>query len=101
MRGLSTNPTPRETAERINGLILGRGNNKHTVTLTANAASTVVDNPAVHEGSVIHFMPTTANAAAELASGNMYVSSRGSGTFTITHNNAASIDRTFEFTFTG
>lgn len=44
-------------------------------------------------------MPTTANAAAEIAT--MYVSSRGNGTFTLAHSNAATGDRTYVYAITG
>jgi hypothetical protein len=45
------------------------------------------------------FMPTTANAAAELAT--MFVSSRGKQTFTITHANNGQTDRTFKYVVIG
>lgn len=69
------------------------------VTLTPGAAFTVVDVP----GEVVTpltkytFDPLTANAAAELAAGTMYVleANRALRQFTITHANNAQTDRTF------
>ena len=46
-------------------------------------------------------MPQTANASSEMASGGMYVSSRGKQTFTITHPNNANADKTFGYVVLG
>ena len=46
-------------------------------------------------------MLTTANAAAEVGAGGMYVSAQGDGSFTVTHANNAQADRTFDYTVTG
>jgi len=40
-------------------------------------------------------------AAAEQAAGQMFISSRPRGSFTVTHRNNAQIDRTFSFECTG
>jgi hypothetical protein len=67
------------------------------ITLTASAATTVVPDLACSAVSHIFFSPLTANAAAEIGAGTMYVSSRGFRTFTITHANNAQVDRTFSY----
>lgn len=94
----------------VQNTMLGKTNNAFSVTLTANASSTVVSIPkdSIGQSSVIHFMPQTANAAAEQAAGTMYVSSRSiatgsdaNSTITITHANNAQTDRTFGYTITG
>jgi len=46
-------------------------------------------------------MPTTANAAAELAAGTMYVSSQTTEQATITHASAGSGDRSFRVLIIG
>lgn len=89
----------------------GRTNNTGTVTLASGVTTTVVTLPSSRLGqsTVINFMPTSPQAAIELAAGTMYVSSRSvqSGatqysTFTITHSSAAAIPiRSFDFTLTG
>ena len=79
--------------QAIRDLFAGRSNAVGTVTLTANAASTVVTAINCGAGSRVFLMPTTANAAAIVAA--TYVSSVGQGTFTITHTNNANADKTF------
>lgn len=79
----------------------GALNNTATVTLTANAGSTVVTDKRAGGFSFIGFMPTTANAAAELGNGTLYVSSQAKQTFTITHANNAQADRTFTYCILG
>lgn len=74
-----------------------------TVTLTANATSTTVTPAVVTSQSVILFDPLTANAALELTSGSMYVAEadRSTGSFTITHTNDVTTDRTFRWVAAG
>lgn len=91
----------RRLFDAIEDLLNGRSRNHGSVTLEANAASTVVDNPLFESHQTVVFSPLTANAAAEVGAGGMYVSARTSGQFTITHANNAGTDRDFEYTFTG
>ena len=91
----------REVATIVNNILDGKINATGTVTLTASAASTGVTEDRAGATSVILFMPTTANAAAEQAAGGMYVSSRGKQTFTITHANNTQSDRTFDYIVIG
>jgi hypothetical protein len=65
------------------------------VTLTANSATTVVLDNKFESQMVPVFTAMTANAAA--AVGGLYVSSRGAGTFTMTHANNAQTDKTFGY----
>ncbi len=90
---------PRQIAEVVNRTIDGKLNSTGSVTLTASATSTVVAEARSGPDSVVLFMPTTANAAAELAT--MFVSLRGKQTFTITHANNAQTDRTFKYVVIG
>ncbi len=73
------------------------------LTLTAGAASTAVTDIRVSPQSVIVWHPRTANAAAELAAGTMYVTdaNMGSGSFTVTHANNAQVDRIFKYAVVG
>lgn len=89
------------TAFAVRQLAQGRSNATGTVTLTAGAASTVKSFVNCATGSVPILVPTTANAAAEIGNGTMYISSVGNGTFTITHANNAQVDRTFLFVCLG
>lgn len=93
----------------------GRSNATGTVTLTINVASTVVTPtrsgivaPAstTPSGNALPasqpiFTALTLAAAAELASGAMYVSAVGRDTFTITHTNSATAGRTFAYAILG
>lgn len=83
--------------QTINEMLKGRGNQTGTVTLTANAATTTLTDNLLTADSVVVFMPTTANAAAEIGAGGMYVSARNNGSFTITHANNAQTDRVFYY----
>ena len=83
--------------QTVNEMLKGRGNQTGTLTLTANAASTTLTDNLLTADSVITFMPTTANAAAEIGAGTMYVSARNNGSFTIAHANNAQTDRTFYY----
>jgi hypothetical protein len=91
--GLSSEPNPREISERVNRLNQGKMNAVTTLTLTANAGSTTLTDKRIGGATWIGLMPTTANAAAALAT--TYVSARGTGTATITHANDANVDKTY------
>lgn len=80
-------------AETINKILGGRANNVGTVTLAAGGTSTVVMDNLFESAMAAMLVPTTANAAVALAT--TYVSARDNGTFTLTHANTATIDRTF------
>lgn len=97
----------RRLARAINGLLQGKMNATTTLTLTAGAASTVLTDARITNNSVLYFMPTTANAAAELGNGTLYVATQMSGTgnvvgnATITHANNAQVDRTYKIAIIG
>ena len=72
-------------------------------TLTANAATSTLNFKGLSPQSVLVFDPKTANAAAELAAGTMYVltADRGNDVWTVTHSNSAQVDRTFQLAVIG
>jgi hypothetical protein len=84
-----------------NNMLQGKVNVTLDVTLTANSATTTISDPRIGGGSAILLCPMTANAAAELAAGGIYVSSIGKQTATLTHANAATTDRTFRIVIIG
>lgn len=101
-------PPPTETDLKkiilaIQQLAAGRSNAVGTVTLTQNAATTVVTTRTgtCAPGSVPILIPTTANAATEFGAGTWYISSVGLDTFTITHVNSATASRTFLYVLVG
>lgn len=73
------------------------------LTLTANSGTTTFQDYRLSAQSVVIFDPKTANAAAELYGGTMYVltANRGSQSWTITHANNAQTDRTFQVAILG
>lgn len=87
----------------INQLVRGRGNNVGEVTLTASTTTTTVtlNDEIGNSNGKVFLTPTTANAAAELGNGTLYVSSVTNNTFVLTHANNAQNDRTFHYKFAG
>ena len=73
------------------------------LTLTAGVTTTVLNDIRLSNQSVVLFDPKTANAAAELAAGTMYVltANRSTGSWVITHANNAQTDRTFQVSILG
>ena len=82
-------------------LAAGRSNAVGTVTLTANAATTTVDDANCAVASVPVLVPTTAHASAEIGAGTIYISAVANKSFTITHANNAQTDRTFLYALQG
>lgn len=85
----------------IQQLGAGRSNAVGTVTLTTGAATTTVSDNNCAAGSTVLFTPTTANAAAEVGNGTMYLSAVANKSFTITHANSATTGRTFLYAIVG
>lgn len=89
--------------QAVNQLIRGGTNASGTVTLAANATTTTITSENINSRTRLILFPATANAAAELGAGTMYVSavvsglSPAQGTATITHANNAQTDRTFNW----
>jgi hypothetical protein len=81
----------------VRQLAEGRSNAVGTFTLTAGAVSTVVTAPTCGAGSSVLVFPTTANAAAELGNGTMYIGTVANGSFAATHANNGQTDRTFMY----
>lgn len=92
-----------DLARGVRLLFQGKTNNTGEVTLMAGAASTTLTDPRLAVGSFLAFDPMTANAASELAAGTLYVlqANRNNLTWTITHANAATTDRTFRYVIVG
>lgn len=85
----------------IQQLGAGRSNAVGTVTLTPSVASTTVTTSNCAAGSTPILTPTTASAGTEFGSGNWYVSAVANNSFTITHTNSATADRTFLYAIVG
>lgn len=79
----------------------GHIQNTGTLTLRTGTAATVVSDLRIGSNSWVGFMPRTANAAAELGAGTLYVSSQSKQAFTIAHANNAQADRTYLYAILG
>lgn len=91
----------RKHSDSINSLRVGKIDSVSTVTLTANQTTTTLTDIYIGPDSQIGFTPLTANAAAEIGNGTMYVSARTNGSATITHANNAQTDRDFSYSVLG
>lgn len=93
----------RQIATVVNRINRGKVNAVLSVTLTESVASTEVVDSRLTPFSGVAFDPMTANAAAELAAGTMYVAEadRETGAWTITHANNAQTDRKFRMVVVG
>lgn len=91
----------RKLVRSIRDLFEGRTNAMGTFTCTVNEATTTVSHPNVGAESRIMITPTTANAAAEYGAGTVYVSAKALGSFTVTHANSGTTERTFDYAIQG
>lgn len=104
MRELAPHEVVQRTINQaINQLIRGRVNSVGSLTLEANEATTTItpDVRISNSGAKIFLTPRTANAAAELAAGTLYISEITRTNFTVTHANNAQTDRTFDYDVRG
>lgn len=92
----------RSVAVVVNRILSGKLNALKEVTLTSSAGSTTVSDPRLTINSFVAFDPVTADAAAELANGTLYVTTanRRNGAFTLTHANNG-LTRTYKMLIVG
>jgi hypothetical protein len=69
------------------------------LTLVANSSSTALTDARLRFDSTLILVPTTANAAAELAGGTLWIPETGrvNGLATIVHANNVQVDRTYRY----
>lgn len=89
----------RELALVVNNLLSGKMNIVNSFTITANAATTTLSDKRIGPSSIVLIMPTTANAAAALAS--TYFTGFTKAACTVNHANNAQTDRTFTYAVIG
>ena len=103
----NTGATERAIITAIRELIQGRNNavgtvaNTKSITLDTGSATTVVPSPLFNGNGTAILVPRTATAATEVANGSIYISDVSPGSFTITHANSATADRTYDYFFAG
>ena len=91
----------RVVSQALNNTIDGKLNSTGNITLTASATTTQVTDLRAGTDSVILYVPTTANASAEIGAGSIFISARADSSFTITHANNSQNDRTFIYAIIG
>jgi hypothetical protein len=96
-----TGGTLTDAIRSIQQLSQGRSNGVGTVTLAVSATSTTVTDPNCAAGTVPILVPTTANAAAALATTFIPTATIANGSFVIQHGSAISVDRIFLYAFHG
>lgn len=99
----ANNPEARRMWDALQPIRRGKLECVTEFTLTANAATSTLSFRGLSPQSVVIFDPKTANAAAELYGGTMYVltANRGNDSWTVTHANNANADRTFQVAVIG
>lgn len=102
-RALARSATHEEVVHYANQLVKGKLNATTLLTLTANASTTTLSHPNLGATSVLLFMPTTADAAAEIGAGTLFVSTatQQKGSAIVTHANNSQIDRIFKVLIIG
>lgn len=92
-----------KVSRRVNDMTHGHMNTGGLFTLTANVASSTMTDDRISVDSTVVLVPTTANAAAEIGAGTLYMSETGrvNGSLVITHANNAQTDRTFRVVIIG
>lgn len=91
----------RQVVEVVNNLLRGKLNAGLQLTLATNAASTTIVDQRISAFSAVLFCPLTADAAAEMAAGTLFVSSLADGQAVIAHQNNALTDRTYNLCIIG
>lgn len=81
----------------INQLVRGYGNHTGTVTLRASQTTTTVTRTTINSAGVPILVPTTETARTA----QWRISAVAAGSFTITHNSTADVDRTFLYAVVG
>ena len=92
---IPTEQDPYKIVRAVRELFEGRSNAVGKLTLTANATSTTVTAANCGAASTVLLTPTSAQAAAEVGNGTIYVSAVANGSFTLTHANNSQTGRTF------
>lgn len=87
----------------VRALAAGRSNAVGTVTLAAGVTTTTVAAPNCGPDSQVFLFPRTANAAAEVGNGTIYILATNvtAAQFIITHANAGSTDRSYSYVCLG
>ena len=98
--GLASNEQDlRKIVDVVRGTRAGKLNAVTSVTLVDSSTTTTLTDSRIGGGSYIGWSPTTATAAAAMTA--VYVSAKATGSATLTHDNTADLDRTFDVVIIG
>lgn len=99
--GAAEGSDARSLAAIVNRMNLGKLNCTGAVTLQPGQTATTVIDSRVTAGSFVGLSPLSTNAAAELATGTLFVASRANGSFALAHANSPQSDRSFAYVVIG
>ena len=88
-------------AETVNNILYGNINAVTDATLAAGTIHTTVSWPRINPYCGLFFCPLTANAAAEIGNGTLWVSLLDNGSAQLTHANNGQTDRNFRVLIVG
>ena len=91
----------RQVADTVNNVLYGNLNAVTDVTLVAGGIHTTVSWSRISAYSGLFFCPLSANAAAEIGNGTLWVSGLTSGSATLTHANNGQTDRNYRVLIVG
>mgnify|MGYP003655848407 FL=1 len=93
----------RDVATILNGVLQGKLNATGTVTLSASATSTTLTDIRIGADTVVHLIPTTANASSDFGAGTFYVTypNAEEEKAVINHANNSNTDKTFAYILIG
>lgn len=91
----------RRLVDAVIQLVEGRNNAAGRFTLTPGATTTIVNHPNCSKDCEPQFSARTANAAAEVGNGTIWISSVDQGSFSVRHANNGQADREFGYTVQG
>lgn len=91
----------RRNVDVINNMLKGRLNVTLPVTLVVSEGTTTVTDARISAFCAVIMTPLTADAAAEVGNGTIYVSSQQNGQLVLTHANNTQADRKFNLAFLG
>lgn len=89
----------RRIVDVVRSLLAGKMNAVTSITLRDGHTTTTLTDRRIGGGTFIGFSPTTATAAAAMTA--IYVSAKATGSATLTHDNTADTDRTFDVLLIG
>ena len=89
---------PRNVSEVVNNILSGKINSTGSISLASSGTSTTLTDARISRDSVVLYMPTTANASAEMD--NLFTVT-AVGSATLTHSAHGNADCTYKYVVLG